>query len=51
MTTETQKTYHCKDLIQIIDDRLPHQYAAQVCALRAALSSVLIRVEVRDLSE
>jgi hypothetical protein len=48
MTTETQKTYHCKDLIQIIYDRLPYQYAAQVCALRAALSSVLIRVEVSD---
>jgi hypothetical protein len=48
MTTETQKTYHCSDLIQIIEERLPYQYPEQVGALSAALSSVLIRVEVSD---
>ena len=48
MTTETQKTYHCNDLTQIIEQRLPHQYAAQVGALKAALMSTLRTVEVRD---
>jgi hypothetical protein len=48
MTTETQKTYHRSDLTQIIEERLPYQYPEQVGALSATLSSVLIRVEVRD---
>ena len=48
MTTETQKTYHCNDLISVIEERLPFQYPEQVGALTAALMSVLIKVEVRD---
>ena len=48
MTTDTHKTYRCNDLIKIIEHRLPFQYPEQVGALRAALSSVLVKVEARD---
>jgi hypothetical protein len=48
MTTETQKTYYCNDLTQIIEERLPFQYPEQVGALKTALMSVLVRVEARD---
>jgi hypothetical protein len=48
MTTETHKTYHCNDLTQIIEERLPFQYPEQVGSLKAALMSILMTVEVRD---
>jgi hypothetical protein len=48
MTTETQKTYHRNDLINTIQERLPHQYPAQSGAMSAAITSILIAVEVRD---
>ena len=48
MTTKTQKTYHRNDLIRSIEDRFPHQYPEQSGAMSAAVSSILIRVEVHN---
>jgi hypothetical protein len=46
MTTETQKTYHRNDLIDIIKERYPYRFPEQSGAMAAALSSILIHVEV-----
>ena len=46
MTTETQKTYHRNDLINIIRERYPYRFPEQSGAMAAALSSILIHVEV-----
>ena len=48
MTTETQKTYHHNDLIKSIQERYAYRFPEQSGALAAALSSVLIHVEVHD---
>lgn len=48
MTTETQKTYHCSDLIRAIEDRNPKCYSRQVGSFQGTLASVLIHVEVHD---